>query len=54
MEIPGLGEKRVKALLRRFGSAKRLKLATREEISDVAGIGTNLAEEILRQLKQAP
>ena len=54
MEIPGLGEKRVTALLRRFGSAKRLKLATREEISDVAGIGTDLAEEILRQLKQAP
>jgi excinuclease ABC subunit C len=54
MEIPGLGEKRVTALLRRFGSAKRLKLASLEEISDVAGIGSALAEEILRQLKQAP
>ena len=42
------------ALLRRFGSAKRLKLASLEEISDVAGIGSALAEEILRQLKQAP
>lgn len=51
MEIPGLGEKRVTALLRRFGSAKRLKLASLEEISDVAGIGAALAEEILRQLK---
>ena len=28
MDIPGLGEKRVTALLRRFGSAKRLKLAS--------------------------
>jgi excinuclease ABC subunit C len=54
MEIQGLGEKRVIALLRRFGSAKRLKLASLEEISDVAGIGPGLAEEILRQLKQAP
>ena len=51
LEIPGLGEKRVTALLRRFGSAKRLKLASVEEISDVAGIGPSLAEEILRSLK---
>jgi len=54
MEIPGLGEKRVTALLRRFGSAKRLRLASLEEISDVAGIGSALAQEILNQLKQAP
>ena len=53
MDIPGLGEKRVTALLRRFGSAKRLKLASLEEISDVAGIGNALAEEIFNQLKQA-
>jgi excinuclease ABC subunit C len=51
LEIPGLGEKRVTALLRRFGSAKRLKLATMEEISDVAGIGEQLARQILEQLK---
>ena len=51
MEVPGLGEKRVTALLRRFGSAKRLKLATQEEISDVAGIGPSLAKEILERLK---
>ena len=54
MDIPGLGEKRVTALLRRFGSAKRLKLASLEEISDVAGIGAALAEDILNQLKQTP
>jgi excinuclease ABC subunit C len=54
LDIPGLGEKRVTALLRRFGSAKRLKLASLEEISDVAGIGAALAEEILNQLKQTP
>jgi excinuclease ABC subunit C len=50
IEIPGLGEKRVTALLRRFGSAKRLKAATLDEIADVAGIGPALAKEILEQL----
>ena len=50
LEVPGLGEKRVTALLRRFGSAKRLKLATLEEIADVAGIGPALAKEILERL----
>jgi excinuclease ABC subunit C len=52
LEISGLGEKRVTALLRRFGSAKRLKLASLEEISDVAGIGPVMAKQILDQLNQ--
>ena len=47
LEIPGLGEKRVIALLKRFGSAKRLQVATLEEISDVAGIGPELARQVL-------
>ena len=54
LEIPGLGEKRVTALLRRFGSAKRLKVATVEEISDVAGIGPGMAKQILDQINQLP
>ena len=54
LEIPGLGEKRVTALLRRFGSAKRLKLASVEEISDVAGIGEGMAQQILAQINQLP
>jgi excinuclease ABC subunit C len=54
MDIDGLGEKRVTALLRRFGSAKRLKLATKDEVSDVAGIGDALAAQILEHLKKAP
>ena len=49
-EIPGLGEKRVNALLKRFGSAKRLKLATAEEIGEVAGIGPILAQQIVESL----
>ena len=49
-EIPGLGEKRVSALLKRFGSAKRLKLASAEEIAEVAGIGPVLAQQIVQTL----
>ncbi|MEN9990238.1 MAG: hypothetical protein RL508_1217 [Actinomycetota bacterium] len=46
-DINGLGEKRVTALLKRFGSAKRLKQATLDEISEVAGIGPILAQQII-------
>jgi len=49
-EIPGLGEKRVSALLKRFGSAKRLKLASADEIAEVAGIGPILAQQIVESL----
>jgi excinuclease ABC subunit C len=50
-EIPGLGEKRVNALLKHFGSAKRLRLATADEISSVAGIGPILAQQIVHSLE---
>jgi excinuclease ABC subunit C len=52
LEIPGLGDRRVAALLKRFGSAQRLKIASQAEISDVAGIGPELASQILERLKQ--
>lgn len=52
IEIPGLGEKRVSALLKHFGSAKRLKLATADEIADVAGIGPVLANQIVTELSE--
>lgn len=50
--IEGLGDKRVSALLRRFGSAKRLKLASVEEIAEVAGIGPVLAASIAQRLAE--
>jgi excinuclease ABC subunit C len=50
-EIPGLGEKRVSALLKHFGSAKRLRIATADEISSVAGIGPILAQQIVHSLE---
>ena len=48
--IPGLGETRRKALLRHFGSLKRLGQATVEEITEVHGIGRRTAEGILAAL----
>jgi excinuclease ABC subunit C len=49
-DIPGLGETRRKALLRRFGSLKRLAAATPEEIAEVPGIGRRTAEAVAAAL----
>ncbi|GAB3873541.1 excinuclease ABC subunit UvrC [Dactylosporangium cerinum] len=52
--VPGLGEIRRKALLRHFGSLKRLKSASIEEIAEVPGIGRRTAEAILTALNGPP
>jgi excinuclease ABC subunit C len=48
--VSGLGEIRRKALLRHFGSLKRLKLASIDEVAEVPGIGRRTAEAILEAL----
>jgi excinuclease ABC subunit C len=48
--IPGLGEVRRKALLRHFGSLRRLAAASVDEIAEVPGIGQRTAEAILQAL----
>ena len=48
--VPGLGEIRRKALLRRFGSVKRLAAASLDEIAEVPGIGRRTAEAIVAAL----
>ncbi len=48
--IPGLGDVRRRALLRQFGSVKRLRAASAEEIAVVQGIGPVLAETIATRL----
>jgi excinuclease ABC subunit C len=48
--VPGLGEIRRKALLRHFGSLKRLRAAPVEEIALVPGIGRQTAEAIAAAL----
>jgi excinuclease ABC subunit C len=45
-ELPGIGPKRRRALLRVFGSAKRVREAPVEQIAAVPGIGAALAERI--------
>jgi excinuclease ABC subunit C len=48
--IPGLGETRRKALMRRFGSLKRLRAADADEIAEVSGIGPRTAAAIVTAL----
>src|SRR3712207_8235486 len=45
--VPGLGETRRKALMKQFGSLKRLRAATVEELTAVPGIGRRTAEAVL-------
>ena len=52
-DIPGLGEVRRKALLRHFGSVKRLREASVEQIREVPGIGVALAATIHVTLQDA-
>ena len=53
-EVPGLGPKRVKALLRHFGSVSRLREASAAEIAGAPGVGPALAETVRRYLNDAP
>ena len=45
-EIEGLGPSRVRLLLKHFGSAKRVRQASLEELGDIPGIGKVLAQTI--------
>jgi excinuclease ABC subunit C len=45
-DVPGLGETRRKALMKQFGSLKRLRAATVEELTAVPGIGRRTAEAV--------
>ncbi|WP_332668044.1 excinuclease ABC subunit UvrC [Aeromicrobium sp.] len=55
--VSGLGPTRRKALLKSFGSVKKLRAATAEEIATVPGIGAATAQSIVEALatgEQAP
>ncbi|OKL50026.1 excinuclease ABC subunit UvrC [Boudabousia marimammalium] len=49
-QIPGLGPERQKALLSHFASMKQIRLASVEQLQEVAGIGPALAESIVANL----
>ena len=45
-EFPGIGDRRKAALLKKFGSVQRLKMATLEQLAEVPGFGGKAAEEL--------
>ena len=47
VELPGVGEKRARILLRRFGSVRRLREATVAEIADLPGFSEDSAKRLL-------
>ncbi len=52
--VPGLGETRRKALLRQFGSLKRLQAAGVDDITQVPGVGRRTAEAVVTALAGQP
>ncbi|MGC9538626.1 excinuclease ABC subunit UvrC [Streptomyces sp. UG1] len=52
-EVPGLGDTRKQALLKHFGSLKKLRSATIDQICEVPGIGRKTAETIAAALARA-
>ena len=50
--MPGVGPARKKALLKRFGSLARVRLAEPEQIAETPGIGPELAAAIHERLHE--
>lgn len=53
-DLPGVGPKRKKALLRHFGSLKRIREATVDELAAIPIVGRAAAERIFEALKDTP
>src|SRR5271156_6600783 len=49
-EFPGIGARRKAALLKKFGSVQRLRMATLEQLAAVPGFGGNAAAELKKFL----
>ncbi|MDA3904372.1 MAG: excinuclease ABC subunit UvrC [Desulfuromusa sp.] len=52
-DIPGIGPNRRKALLKHFGSVKKIRVASLEELQLMPGISIGLAETIFRALRDS-
>jgi excinuclease ABC subunit C len=50
-EFPGIGERRKSALLKKFGSVQRMRMATLEQLAEVSGFGGKAAEELKKFLE---
>ncbi len=53
-EVPGLGDARVKQLLKHFGSVARLRRATTADVAEVPGFGPVLAAAVVERLHDGP
>lgn len=53
-DIPGVGEKRRKALLEHFGSLERLRQASVEELQQVKGINPRIAQAVYNYFHKFP
>jgi excinuclease ABC subunit C len=53
-DVAGLGEARRKALMKQFGSLKRLRAATVEELMGVPGIGRRTAQAVRAAIAEPP
>jgi excinuclease ABC subunit C len=53
-ELPGIGESRKAALLKKFGSVQRLRKASLGEIQQVPGFGKKLAQALKEFLRTRP
>ena len=53
-QVPGVGGARKRALLRAFGSVKRIEEATVEELLKIPSMNEKVAQEILDTLRSAP
>mgnify|MGYP002680482578 FL=1 len=49
-DVPGVGPTRKRAIMRHFGSMKRLRSATEQEISEVRGVPSDVARAVYRAL----
>ena len=51
-EVDGLGAKRIQALLRAFGGLKGIEFASVKDLTEVKGIGKEMAERIRASLRR--
>ena len=50
-EVPGIGPTRKKAIMKRFGSMKRLRAASEEDIASVPGVPREVARAVFESLR---
>ena len=51
-EVPGVGPKRKKAIMRHFGSMRRLRAASADEIASVKGVPEDVAQAVWQAVRQ--